>query len=701
MSNHMGTPSGTWNMLGAMLFVALVAVKGFSQMTAPPVARQDGVKEVIHGVEIEDPYRWLEDQDSPETRSWIDAENAYSHSVLDKLPGRAGIHQRLIELMEHDTISSPSLRGDYYFFYRRAAGQDLWSLYRRKGIKGRDELVLDPHPLSPDHTTSILAFGISEDGNLLVYGVRAGGEDETTLHVMDMGKHRDLTDVLPRDAYTSVSWRNDLSGFYYGRKPRGEATRIYFHALGADANNDREIVFKNLGPQTWASLYVSSDGRYELIDSSKGWNYDELFVRRSGDTGEFQPIVTGLDGYFNFRFAGDFLIVVTDWEAPRGRILKIDLRDPRREKWQEIVPASDDAIDDFALCGGKLFVSYLHNVTSRIATFSLDGKRLQDLSLPPAVSAQIYGRYDQGEGIVSFSGFTLPYSSYRFSASTGKRALWYQDPVKIDQSRYVTEQVWYSSKDGTRVPMFLVHQPGLKPDGERPVLLYGYGGFSVNLTPGFNPIAAWWVEQGGIYALANIRGGSEFGEAWHKAGMLSKKQNVFDDFIAAAEWLIQNKYTNPRKLAIWGGSNGGLLVGAVTTQRPELFRAVICEHPDLDIVRYPKFTRNNITGAVLEYGDSTDPDQFKFVYAYSPYQHVKAGTKYPAILLTTGDADTRVPPEQARKMTARLQAATTSGLPILLLYDVKAGHSGGRPFSQIVDEDSMKLAFLSWQLGTK
>jgi prolyl oligopeptidase len=269
---------GTWNTLGPILFVTLVAIKGFSQMNAPPVARQDGVKEIIHGVEIVDPYRWLEDQDSAETRSWIDAETAYAHSVLDKLPGRASIHKRLMELIDHDTIGSPSIHGGYYFFYRRAAGQDLWSLHRRKGIKGRDELVLDPHPLSPGHTTSVAAFGVSEDGNLLVYGIRAGGEDETTLHVMDMGKHRDLADVLPRAVYTSVSWKNDLSGFYYGRKPRGEATRIYFHALGADTNNDGEIVFKNLGPQTWASLHVSPDGRYELISSEKGWNYNELFA---------------------------------------------------------------------------------------------------------------------------------------------------------------------------------------------------------------------------------------------------------------------------------------------------------------------------------------------------------------------------------------------------------------------------------------
>jgi prolyl oligopeptidase len=365
------------------------------------------------------------------------------------------------------------------------------------------------------------------------------------------------------------------------------------------------------------------------------------------------------------------------------------------------VPAGPDAIQSISVIGGKLFVNYLHNVTSRIAILSLEGKPLGEVALPSSGSAGIFGRWDRDEGILSFSSYTTPNSVYRYSASTGKRDLWFRNPIPFDSERYVMEQVWYSSKDGTRVPMFLVHRRGLKPDGQTPTILYGYGGFNVSLTPNFNTTAAWWIEHGGVYAVANLRGGGEFGEAWHKAGMLGNKQNVFDDFIAAAEWLIANKYTNSQKLAIWGGSNGGLLVGSVLTQRPELFRAVICDHPDLDMVRYYKFTRNNNPPALLEYGNAEDPAQFKFLYAYSPYQHVQSGTRYPAVLITSGDADTRVPPEQARKMAARLQADTTSGSPVLLLYDNKAGHSGGRPFSQVVDELSLKLSFLASQLGMK
>jgi prolyl oligopeptidase len=339
-------------------------------------------------------------------------------------------------------------------------------------------------------------------------------------------------------------------------------------------------------------------------------------------------------------------------------------------------------------------------VSSRIAIFSIDGKPLGEVALPSVGSASISGRWDRDEGFLYFSSFADPDSIYRYSASSGKRELWYRYPIPVKAELFESEQVWYSSKDGTRVPMFLVHRKGLKTDGHLPVLLYGYGGFNFSLKPDFDVTALWWAEQGGVYAVANLRGGGEFGQAWHRAGMLEKKQNVFDDFIAAAEWLIKNKYTTPERLAIWGASNGGLLVGAVTTQHPELFRAVICDHPDLDIVRYPKFSHNNLP-SMLEYGNADDPEQFKFVYAYSPYQHVTRETKYPAMLFSSGDEDTRVPPEQARKMAARVQAATTSGLPVMLMYDVKAGHAGGRPLSQIVDEFALKLSFLAWQIGLK
>jgi prolyl oligopeptidase len=688
----------SFQLLVASFFIISCTWPIYAQVPAPPTTRQDNVVDEIHGVKIVDPYRWLEDPDSEETRRWETAQNAYLHSQLDGIPLLPSIQRRMKEMLVHDTIGGPSYRNGYYFFYSRKAGQDLWSLLRRKGISGKDEIVLDPHPLSPDHTTSIRTYALSEDANMLLYGVQRGGEDETDVRVLDIGKHHDLPDVLPRAVYTGVAWNKDLTGFFYVTGPRGAARRMLYHILGTDPADDHEL-FVGSSPDLWITPTVSPNGRYLLIESWRGHTSTEVYIQDLEHHGPIRPLVTGIDAQFSGQFAGDILVVRTDWQAPNYRVLKIDLRNPAQDKWREIVPSGQDAMGNITLIGSKLFVTYLHNVTSQILIFSLEGRRIGQVALPPAVSAGMWGRYGQDEGILYFTSFTTPYSYYRLSASTGKRDLWYRDPIEIDAKRYVAEQVWYSSKDGTQIPMFLVYRKGLKVDGQCPVLLYGYGGYGVSQTPGFDQAAAWWAEQGGIYALANIRGGGEFGKKWHQAGKLDKKQNVFDDFIAAAEWLISQKYTNPHKLSIWGASNGGLLVGAVTTQRPDLFRAVICEHPDLDIVRYPQFTRNNLAHATLEYGNSTDPEQFKFVYAYSPYQHVKVGTKYPAMLFTSGDADTRVPPEQARKMTARMQAATTSGLPVLLMYDVKAGHSGGRPFSQIVDELSLKLAFLAAQIG--
>ena len=683
------------------MLVGVAQLSGLAQIPPPPRTVQDNVREVIYGVEIIDPYRWLEDQDSPETREWIAAQNAYTQSLLDPLPMRERIYKRLMEMYRHESISEPEEENGRYFFSMRGADQDLWSIYVREGADGPNQLLVDPQPLSPDHTTSVTLDGASQDGRLLAYGVRRGGEDETEIHIVEVGSRRDLPDRLPRALYLGLSWEKDGRVFYYARAQRDTGKRIYRHVLGTDPAQDAEIFGKGYGPDVWVSPYASRDGRYLLAIVQKGWENSELFLQDLAQHGPFRPLVAGIAARFEPQFAGDNLIVQTDWQAPKSRIVKLDLRHPEPTNWREIVPAREDAIEDFAVIGQKVFVHYLHNVTSRIDIFSLDGQHLGDVSLPSLGSAGIYGRWGDDEGILYFSSFTTPYSLFRYSVSTGKRELWYRDAVPFDSNAFETEQVWYSSKDGTRVPMFLVHRKGLKPDGQLPTLLYGYGGFDVSMTPAFNYRAAWWIELGGLYALANIRGGGEFGEEWHRAGMLDKKQNVFDDFIAGAQWLIENGYTNPQRLAIWGGSNGGLLMGAVLTQRPDLFRAVVCEYPDLDMVRYYKFTKNNNPPALLEYGDASDPAQFKFLYAYSPYQHVQEGTKYPAVLLTSGDADTRVPPQQARKMAARLQTATRSGRPVLLLYDSKAGHSGGKPLGKMLQDLSLELSFLAWQLGIR
>lgn len=672
----------------------------FAQGQAPkaPPSRQDNFREVIHGVEIIDPYRWLEDQDSHETRQWIDAQNKYTHSMLDGLPARPFIQKRLAELMRVDTVGSPFEQGGRYFLFKKRAEDDLSILYVRKGLNGKDEILIDPHTLSADHTTGIGLDAVSGDGKLMVYSIRRGGEDETELRVMDVDSHKDLPDRLPRALYRGVSFKKDGSGFYYNLQKRDVGTRIFYHAIGTDPSKDVEVFGKGYGPDKWVSASVSADGRYLLFGVQHGWARNEVYVQEVSG-GPIRTIVNDIDAHFYAGFAGNQLVIQTDWQAPNNRIMVVDLNDPSRDKWREIIPAGRDAIEGFSLAGGKLFVSYLHNVSSQIKVFSIDGKPLGDVSLPGlGSSGGFQGRWNSNEAFFSFRSYVMPQTIYRYDVSTGKTTLWAETKVPFKPDDFEVKQVWYSSKDGTKVPMFVVHKKGLKPNGKLPALLYGYGGFNVSLTPRFSPLAALWVEQGGVYAVANLRGGGEFGEVWHKNGMLDKKQNVFDDFIGAAEWLIKNNYTNPSRLAIQGGSNGGLLVGAALTQRPELYQAVLCEFPDLDMIGYYRFKNNN-PPALLEYGNASDPAQFKFLYAYSPYQKVKPDTKYPAVLFVTGDADTRVPPLQARKMTARLQAATSSGKPVLLLYDTKAGHAGGRAMGKIIEDMSLEIAFLFWQLG--
>jgi prolyl oligopeptidase len=686
--------------LGSVSILALFSHLALAQeqVLKPPPSRQDNFREVIHGVEIIDPYRWLEDQDSPETRQWIDAQNRYTHSLLNGLPSRPLIQKRLTELMRIDTIGAPFEQGGRYFLFKKRAEDDLSILYVRKGLDGKDEVLIDPHQLSPDHTTSIGLNDVSGDGRLMIYSIRRGGEDETELRVMDVDSRKDLPDRLPTALYRGVSFKRDGSGFYYNLQRRDVGTRIFYHAIGTDPSKDVEVFGKGYGPDKWVSASVSEDNRYLLLEVQHGWARNEIYIQEITG-GPIKTIVNDIDAHFYAWFAGDKLVMQTDWQAPNNRIMVVDLKDPSRDKWREVVPAGPDAMDGFSLAGGKLFVNYLHNVSSRIKVFTIDGKDLGEIRLPGlGATGGLQGRWDSNEAFFVFRSYVTPQSVYRYDVSTGKRELWAQPKLPFNSDDFEVKQVWYSSKDGTRVPMFLIHKKGLRPNGKLPTLLYGYGGFNVSLTPGFRPLAAVWVEQGGVYAVANLRGGGEFGEAWHKAGMLDKKQNVFDDFIAAAEWLIKNNYTGPSRLAIQGGSNGGLLVGAALTQRPELYAAVLCEFPDLDMIGYHRFKNNN-PPALLEYGNASDPEQFKFLYAYSPYQKVKPGTKYPAVLLTTGDADTRVPPLQARKMTARLQTASTSGKPVLLLYDTKAGHAGGRPLGKIIEDMSLEIAFLFWQLG--
>ena len=664
----------------------------------PPVARVEVVRDTLHGQVIEDPYRWLEQKDAPETRQWIDAENAYTGALIDPLPGRERIHARLEQLMKVDVQGIPFERGGRYFFSRRLASQAISVLYMREGLDGKDQVLIDPHPLSADHTTTVSFLDVSDDGKLMTYGTRLGGEDEVSVAFRDIDSGQDLADHLPRGRYFGVRMTADKRGVYYSRHTP-EGSRVYYHAMGSDPAGDKLLFGTGYGPEKIVSVGLSEDRRWLGITVFYGSATDrsEVYVMDVANGGPVVPVVNDIPAYFAGSIAGDTMYLQTNWESSNNRIFAVDLHHPAREQWKEVIPTGDAVIDGFSLVGGRIFVNYLKNVVSSVRIFDPDGKPLGAIAFPTLGSVgEVSGRWEKPEAFFTFTSFHVPTTIFRYDVASGQQTAWWRSSAPIQSDRFAVEQVWYASKDGTRIPMFVLHKKGLKLDGARPTLLTGYGGFSVAETPMFSARAALWVENGGVFALPNLRGGNEFGEEWHHAGMLEKKQNVFDDFIAAGEWLIANHYTRKDKLCITGGSNGGLLVGAALTQRPDLFGAVVCSVPLLDMLRYQKFLVARFW--VPEYGSAENPDQFKFISAYSPYQNVKKGTKYPAVLLISGDSDTRVDPLHARKMCALLQASTGSSRPVLLHYDTKAGHSGGKPIGKQIDDLAQELTFLFWQL---
>jgi len=670
-----------------------------SQDLHAPMSKIEEVKDNYHGVEVVDPYRWLEDQHSPATRAWIDAQNQYTASLLDRWPQREQLQRRVAQLLKIDSINVPTERNGRLFFVKQSAEQDQGVLCLKRP-DGHEEVLVDPNPLSADHTVSVALEAVSEDGTVVAYGLRQGGEDEITVHLRDVDKQADLPDVLPKANYFEVAIKPDKSGLYYARG--GSAPRVFYHTLGSDPAKDEMVFGEGYGADKIIVADLSDDGRYLIIHVLYGSAADttEVYVQDLQNHGQIEPLIKGIPARFFGQVGGDTLFVQTNWNAPKNRVLAVDLRRPERENWQEVVPESAAAIDSIALADEQLVVIYTENASSRIRVFTAAGKHLRDVPLPAIGTITGFNaRWDGRRAFYGYTSFHIPFLVEEYDAAEGQQKVWASVKVPIPVDQLEVKQVWYASKDGTRVPMFLLAQKGVNLDGNRPTLLTGYGGFNVINSPYFSPTAALWVESGGVFALANLRGGGEFGEAWHRAGMFEKKQNVFDDFIAAAEWLIANHYTQPSRLAIMGTSNGGLLVGAALTQRPELFRAVVCIHPLLDMLRYEKFMEAQYW--VSEYGTAENPEQFKYIAAYSPYQNVKAGTRYPAVLFMTGDGDTRVDPLHARKMAARVQAATASDKPIMIRYDIQAGHSAGLPVSKRIDQIVDAAGFLMWQLDVR
>ncbi|MGD8699433.1 MAG: prolyl oligopeptidase family serine peptidase [Gemmatimonadales bacterium] len=665
----------------------------------PPPTKQVTVVDTLHGVAIPDPYRWLEDQEAADTREWIDAQNAYTESLLDQVPGRDELKARLTELMKIDVVGTPIARDGRYFFSKRLKDQDLYVIYMREGLDGEDQVLIDPHPMSEDHRTSVNLLGVSNDGTVLVYGIRQGGQDEVEVRFFDVDKKEDLPDRLERGRYFGISLTPDNTGFYYTHFTF-MGGRVYYHEFGTDPANDETIFGEGYGPDKLVGAGLSEDGRYlglVVMHGSAGTK-TEIYFKDLESDGPIEPLVNDIDARFMPSIAGDHLLLQTNWDAPNGRVLRVAADAPARENWVEIIPEREAPIQGMSTVGGKIFVQYLDNVIPRVEIFDIDGNSQGEIDFETIGSVGgVAGRWDSDEAFFSYSSFAVPSTIYRYDVATGERQVWSKIDVPIDADDIEVEQVWYESKDGTEVPMFIVHGKDIELNGDNPTYLTGYGGFNASRTPGFSATAVFAVEQGMVYAVPNLRGGGEFGEKWHRAGMFENKQNVFDDFIAAAEWLIDNGYTSSEKLSIRGGSNGGLLVGAAVTQRPDLFGAVICTYPLLDMVRYHKFLVARFW--VSEYGSADDPEQFEYIYKYSPYHNVKPGTEYPAILFITGDSDTRVAPLHARKMTALMQAATGSDRPVLLKYDTKSGHSGGTPVAQQIEDQTDIFAFLRWQLG--
>jgi prolyl oligopeptidase len=670
-----------------------------SPAKCPPVARIDSAKDTYGSTVVADPYRWLEDQNIPETRAWIEAEQKCTETALSKFPGRAQLSKRLGELLHTDSFEAPVERGGRYFYRKHPADQDLSLLYIRRGLNAPEEILIDPLPWSADHSASVTFENVSRDGKFVFYGRRDGGQDEITLRVLEVDTKKTLPDAFPKGQYFAAEPAPDNKTVYYSFvTPDGP--RAFLHHMGDDPAKDKMIFGQGLGKDKILTLQLSEGGSYLVyqIIFGSGSEQTEIYVQNLKENGPVVAAVSGVKSLFFPIFAGDRLFIFSNYKAPQWHVFSTSLATPQMEYWKEAVPETSVHLEAVAASGGKLIGQYTHNASSELKVFGADGKVQSSIPLPSLGTVGVTsGRWESPELFFSFESYDSAPAIFHYNVTESKSEVWAKDKARMDSSALTIEQVWYPSKDKTSIPMFLFHKKGVKLDGSNPVLLTGYGGFDVSTTPAYWPLLVVWVEHGGIVADANLRGGGEFGEEWHRAGMFEKKQTVFDDFFAAAEFLITSKYTTANRLAITGGSNGGLLMGAAITQHPEMFRAVVCAYPLLDMLRYQKFFDGPYW--VSEYGSAENPDQFKYLYAYSPYHHVVNGTKYPAILFVTGDGDTRVAPLHARKMAARLQAATGSNQPILLLYDTKSGHSGGRPVNKQIEEFTDRLSFLFWQLG--
>lgn len=678
----------------------------------PPSVQQQPVEDAYPGtgsaspVKVTDPYRWLEDAHSPQTRAFIAQENAYTAMYFDQVRTLPETEEQLAKLMRVDTMGVPTQRGDRFFFSRRLASENQGSIYLRTGLHGADRKLIDGNTLSTDGNTSANMMGVTEDGSIMTYGIRVGGADEVAVHFLDVATGKDVFDTLPSARYYGVDIAPDKKGVFYSKFFPHEGTRVFYHPFGSPMDADpvifgREYKGEKLGEIDNVGIRITENGHWLVLSVGHGVpaKREDILLKdlRKPDS-PIVPLVYGVESRFSEMADGDTFFVRTDYKAPNGRVLRADIGSAP-DTWKTVIPEGKDVLEGVSIVGGKLFVLRLHDVKSELTSYTMNGQETGHVDFPGiGAGSTLRGRPTDRIGFYTFESIITPPTIFAYDTKAGRSEVFYKQSVPFNSGEYELRQVFYTSKDGTRVPMFIAGRKGLKRDASERLLMTGYGGFALSEMPTWNPEYAWWLQKGGWFALPNLRGGNEYGETWHKAAMFANKQNVFDDWFAAAEYLVKNHYTSPGHFAIRGRSNGGLLMGASMTQRPDLFGAIWCGYPLLDMLRYQRFEMGRTW--TTEYGNAENAADFPYIYKYSPYQNVHPGTKYPAILFFTGDGDTRVDPMNARKMTPLMQQASASGRPILLHYSVKGGHSAGVSQTQLITDYADEMSFLWTETGS-
>ena len=698
--------------LALPLLTLLPAAQTSSSPLPYPQAKPGAQVDDYHGVKVSDPYRWLEDTDSADTHAWVEAENKLTFSYLDQIPYRKAIHGRLTKLWNYERFSAPEQEGGRYFFEHNNGLQNQNVLLAAESLNAEPRVLLDPNLLSSDGTIAVSDTAISDDGKLMAYSLATSGSDWNEWHVRDVDTGKDLPDLVKWVKFAGASWSKDGKGFYYSRydEPTGATMRdanyfqkLYYHRLGSVQSEDKLIYERPDNKEMMFGGGVSDDGHYLIIHVAQGTSPNTRVYYKDLTQPDSQVIKLLDDFDARYEFIdndGPVFWFETNLDAPRGRLLAIDSRHPERANWKTLVPQSADKLQFATVVNNSFLLGYLKDARTVVRVHDLSGTLLRDVDLPGIGTAVGFiGKRKDKETFYAFTSFISPTTIYRYDPVAGKSSVFRQPKVDFDASRYETKQVFYASKDGTRVPMFLTYKKGIKLDGQNPTLLYAYGGFDISLTPAFSVPNVVWLEMGGLYAQPNLRGGGEYGEEWHQAGTKLKKQNVFDDFISAAEWLIANKYTSTPKLAILGRSNGGLLIGAVLTQRPDLFGVTLPEVGVMDMLRFHKFTIG--WAWTSDYGSSDDPAEFKAIYAYSPLHNLKLGTKYPPTLIATSDHDDRVVPGHSFKFAATMQADQAGPSPVLIRIETKAGHGAGKSITKLIDETADTWSFVAYNLDMK